>query len=205
MEPYASVIPTVIERTPRGERAFDIYSRLLQQRIVFLGTPVTDEVANVVMAQLLHLEAEDPAKDIALYINSPGGSVTALFAIYDTMRFISCDVRTLCMGQAASAAAVILASGTPGKRMILPSARVMVHQPSGGAEGQSSDIEIYANETLRMKERLESILAESTGRSIEQIRTDTDRDFILDAQSAVEYGIVDTVVSPRSSTKEVSS
>ncbi len=196
--PVASgIIPTVVERTPRGERAFDIYSRLLQQRIVFLGTPVTDEVANVVMAQLLHLESEDPSRDISLYINSPGGSVTALFAIYDTMRFVRCDVRTLCMGQAASAAAVLLAAGTKGKRMILPNARVLLHQPSGGAEGQSVDIEIQAREILRMRDRLEEILSECTGLPKERIARDTDRDFILGAQEALEYGLVDTIVSSR--------
>lgn len=193
----SGVIPTVIERTPRGERAFDIYSRLLQQRIIFLGTPVTDEVANVVMAQILHLESEDPDRDISLYINSPGGSVTALFAIYDTMCFVRCDVRTLCMGQAASAAAVILAAGTKGKRMILPSARVLLHQPSGGAEGQSVDIEIQAREILRMRDRLEEILAECTGLPKERISRDTDRDFILSAQEALDYGLVDTIVTSR--------
>jgi ATP-dependent Clp protease, protease subunit len=148
-------VPTVIEQTNRGERAFDIYSRLLQQRIVFLGTPVNDDVANVVMAQLLHLESEDPDKDIAIYINSPGGSITALFAIYDTMEFIKCDVQTICMGQAASAAAVLLASGTKGKRLALPNSRVLLHQPSGGAEGQSVDIEIQAKEILRMRDMLD--------------------------------------------------
>jgi ATP-dependent Clp protease, protease subunit len=172
----------VIEQTNRGERAFDIYSRLLQQRIIFLGTPVNDEIANVVMAQLLHLESEDPDKDIALYINSPGGSITALFAIYDTMEFIGNDVSTICMGQAASAAAVLLAAGTPGKRFALPHSRILLHQPSGGAEGQSVDIEIQAREILRMRDLLNEILAEKTGKTAEQIDADTDRDFILDAE-----------------------
>jgi ATP-dependent Clp protease protease subunit len=191
------IIPTVIEQTNRGERAFDIYSRLLQQRIVFLGTPVTDEVANVVMAQLLHLESEDPDKDIAIYINSPGGSITALFAIYDTMQFIKCDVQTICMGQAASAAAVLLASGTKGKRLALPNSRVLLHQPSGGAEGQSVDIEIQAAEILRMRDLLDAILAERTGQTVDRIRRDTDRDFILSAEQAKEYGLIDAVISSR--------
>jgi len=190
-------VPTVIEQTNRGERAFDIYSRLLQQRIVFLGTPVTDDVANVVMAQLLHLESEDPDKDIAIYINSPGGSITALFAIYDTMEFIKCDVQTICMGQAASAAAVLLAAGTKGKRLALPNSRVLLHQPSGGAEGQSVDIEIQANEILRMRDMLDGILAEKTGQSVERIRKDTDRDFILSAQDALDYGLIDAIVTSR--------
>jgi ATP-dependent Clp protease protease subunit len=195
--PSNYVIPTVIEQTNRGERAFDIYSRLLQQRIIFLGMPVNDEVANVVMAQLLHLESEDPDKDIALYINSPGGSITALFAIYDTMEFIGNDVSTICMGQAASAAAVLLAAGTPGKRFALPHSRVLLHQPSGGAEGQSVDIEIQAQEILRMRDMLNDILAEKTGKTAEQIDADTDRDFILDAEAAKAYGIVDEIISSR--------
>jgi len=192
-------VPTVIEQTNRGERAFDIYSRLLQQRIVFLGTPVNDDVANVVMAQLLHLESEDPDKDIAIYINSPGGSITALFAIYDTMEFIKCDVQTICMGQAASAAAVLLASGTKGKRLALPNSRVLLHQPSGGAEGQSVDIEIQAKEILRMRDMLDAILAEKTGQSVERIRKDTDRDFILSAQEALDYGLIDAIITSRKS------
>ncbi len=190
-------VPTVIEQTNRGERAFDIYSRLLQQRIVFLGTPVNDDVANVVMAQLLHLESEDPDKDIAIYINSPGGSITSLFAIYDTMQFIKCDVQTICMGQAASAAAVLLASGTKGKRLALPNSRVLLHQPSGGAEGQSVDIEIQAREILRMRDMLDAILAEKTGQSVERIRKDTDRDFILSADEALEYGLIDAIITSR--------
>jgi ATP-dependent Clp protease protease subunit len=191
------LVPTVIEQTNRGERAFDIYSRLLQQRIVFLGTPVSDDVANVVMAQLLHLESEDPDKDIAIYINSPGGSITALFAIYDTMEFIKCDVQTICMGQAASAAAVLLAAGTKGKRLALPNSRILLHQPSGGAEGQSVDIEIQANEILRMRDALDAILAEKTGQTVERIRKDTDRDFILSAPQALEYGLIDAIITSR--------
>lgn len=191
-------IPTVIEQTNRGERAFDIYSRLLTERIVFLGTPVNDDVANVVMAQLLHLESEDPEKDIAIYINSPGGSITALFAIFDTMEYIKCDVSTICMGQAASAAAVLLAAGTPGKRFALPHSRVLLHQPSGGAEGQSVDIEIQAQEILRMRDTLNEILSEKTGQTVEKIASDTDRDFILDAYKAKDYGIVDEVIESRS-------
>jgi ATP-dependent Clp protease, protease subunit len=195
--PTSYLVPTVIEQTNRGERAFDIYSRLLQQRIIFLGTPVNDEIANVVMAQLLHLESEDPDKDIALYINSPGGSITALFAIYDTMEFIRPDVSTICMGQAASAAAVLLAAGTPGKRLALPHSRILLHQPSGGAEGQSVDIEIQAKEILRMRDLLNDILGEKTGKTSEQIALDTDRDFILDAQQAKDYGLIDEIIATR--------
>ncbi len=195
--PTGYLVPTVVEQTNRGERAFDIYSRLLQQRIIFLGTPVNDEIANVVMAQLLHLESEDPEKDIALYINSPGGSITALFAIYDTMEFIGNDVSTICMGQAASAAAVLLAAGTPGKRFALPHSRVLLHQPSGGAEGQSVDIEIQAAEILRMRDQLNEVLAEKTGQTVEKIVEDTDRDFILDAQGTLDYGIIDNIITTR--------
>ncbi len=195
--PTNYLVPTVIEQTNRGERAFDIYSRLLQQRIVFLGTPVNDEIANVVMAQLLHLESEDPDKDIAMYINSPGGSITALFAIYDTMEFIGCDVQTTCMGQAASAAAVLLAAGAKGKRFALPNSRVLLHQPSGGAEGQSVDIEIQAREILRMRDTLNDLLAEKTGQTAEKIALDTDRDFILNAQGALDYGLIDGIISSR--------
>ena len=195
--PTDYLVPTVVEQTNRGERAFDIYSRLLQQRIVFLGTPVNDEIANVVMAQLIHLEGEDPDKDISIYINSPGGSITALFAIYDTIEFIGCDVQTICMGQAASAAAVLLAAGTPGKRFALPHSRILLHQPSGGAEGQSVDIEIQAKEILRMRDLLNQILAEKTGQSAERIEADTDRDFILTAEGAKEYGIIDDIIATR--------
>jgi ATP-dependent Clp protease protease subunit len=193
-----TLVPTVIEETSRGERAFDIYSRLLKERVVFLGTPIDDGVANLLIAQLLFLEAEDPDKDIALYVNSPGGAATALFAIYDTMTSIRSDVATYCMGQAASAAAVVLAAGVAGKRFALPNARVLIHQPHGGIEGQSADIEIHAKEILRQRRRMEEILAEHTGQSMERIQADTDRDFILGAEEARAYGLVDHVVSTRS-------
>ncbi len=195
--PTNYLVPTVIEQTNRGERAFDIYSRLLQERIIFLGTPVNDEIANLIMAQMLHLESDDPDKDIALYINSPGGSITALFAIFDTMEYIKPDITTICMGQAASAAAVLLAAGTPGKRFALPRSRVLLHQPSGGAEGQAGDIEIQAKEILRMRDMLNEILASKTGQTAEKIELDTDRDFILSAQEAKEYGLVDEVIESR--------
>jgi len=190
-------IPIVIEQTSRGERSFDIYSRLLKERIIFLGTPIDDGVANVVMAQLLHLESEDPDRDISLYINSPGGSITALTAIYDTMQFVRPDISTTCMGQAASAAAVLLAAGTKGKRYALPNARILIHQPSGGGEGQSSDIEIQAREILRMRAMLDSILALHSGQTEEQIRLDTERDKILTALEAKNYGLVDEVINTR--------
>ena len=191
-------IPTVIEQTSRGERAFDIYSRLLKERIIFLGTPIDDNVANLVMAQLLHLEGEDPEKDIALYINSPGGVMTSLMAIYDTMHFIKPDVATYCMGQAASAAAVLLAAGAPGKRYALPHSRVMLHQPHiGGLEGQATDIEIHAREIMRVKEEMNQILADHTSQDIEKIRLDTDRDFWMTALEAEDYGVVDEVIEGR--------
>jgi ATP-dependent Clp protease protease subunit len=191
-------IPTVIEQTSRGERAFDIYSRLLKERIIFLGTPIDDNVANLIMAQLLHLEGEDPEKDIALYINSPGGVMTSLMAIYDTMHFIKPDVATYCMGQAASAAAVLLAAGSPGKRFALPHARIMIHQPHiGGLEGQATDIEIHAKEIMRVKAEMNEILASHTGQKLETIRTDTDRDFWMTAPEAQEYGVVDSVIEGR--------
>ncbi len=193
------VIPQVIEQTNRGERGMDIFSRLLGQRIIFLGTPVNDDIANLVMAQLIHLESEDPDKDINLYINSPGGSVTALFAILDTMDFIKPDVGTVCMGQAASAAAVLLAAGAPGKRLALPNSRILLHQPSGGAEGQSVDIEIQAREIMRLRDSLNQLLADKTGQTVDRIAEDTDRDFILTAQAAKEYGIIDDVIATRSS------
>lgn len=193
------IIPQVIEQTNRGERGMDIYSRLLSQRIIFLGTPVNDEIANVIMAQLLHLESEDPDKDIALYINSPGGSITSLFAIHDTMQYIKPDITTICMGQAASAAAVLLAAGSKGKRFALPHARILLHQPSGGAQGQASDIEVVAKEILRMRDLLNKLLAESTGQDEEKIAEDTDRDFILTAPEAKEYGIIDEIIETRSS------
>ena len=192
------LVPTVVEQTSRGERAFDIYSRLLSERIIFLGTPIDDNVANLIMAQLLHLEGEDPDKDIALYINSHVGVMTSLMAIYDTMHFIKQDVATYCMGQAASAAAVLLASGAPGKRYALPHARVMIHQPHiGGLEGQATDIEIHAREILRVREEMNQILAAHTGQELEKIKTDTDRDFWMTAEESKKYGVVDTVLEGR--------
>tara|TARA_Y100001933_G_scaffold262979_1_gene322838 strand:+ start:1423 stop:2082 length:660 start_codon:yes stop_codon:yes gene_type:complete len=196
-EPSNYVVPTVIENTNRGERAFDIYSRLLKDRIIFLGTPIDDGVANLIMAQLLHLESEDPEKDIYIYINSPGGSITSLFAIYDTMKYIKPDVATVCMGLAASAGAVILAGGTPGKRYSLPHARIMLHQPAGGAEGTSKDIEIQAKLITDMRNQINGLLADFTKKDIEQIAVDTDRDFWMTAQEALEYGIVDEVLTQR--------
>jgi ATP-dependent Clp protease, protease subunit len=193
----SNLVPVVIEQTSRGERSFDLYSRLLSGRIVFLGTPVDDTSANLIMAQLIHLESEDPDKDIQLYINSPGGSVTALLGIYDTMQYIRCDVATTCLGWAASAAAVLLAAGTPGKRYALPHSTVVLHQPSGGAQGQSADIDIQAREILRLRALVDQILARHTGQPVERIARDTDRDFILDAQRALEYGLVDEILSDR--------
>jgi len=195
--PKNYVVPTVIENTNRGERAFDIYSRLLKDRIIFLGTPIDDNVANLIMAQLLHLESEDPEKDIYVYINSPGGSITSLFAIYDTMAYIKPDVATVCMGLAASAGAVILAGGTKGKRFTLPHARIMLHQPAGGAEGTSKDIEIQAKLITDMREQINGLLAEFTGQDVKKITEDTDRDFWMNAQEALDYGIVDEVLSQR--------
>ncbi len=192
------LVPTVVEQTPRGERAFDIYSRLLKDRIVFLGTPIDDGVANIIMAQLLHLEGEDPDKEINLYINSPGGSTYALMAIYDTMQFIKPDVATYCMGLAASAAAVLLAGGKKGKRFALPHSRVMVHQPHvSGVGGQATDIEIHAKEILKTREEINEILALHTGRDLESVSADTDRDFWLSAEEAVEYGAIDAVLRGR--------
>jgi ATP-dependent Clp protease, protease subunit len=190
------LVPTVIESSNRGERAYDLYSRLLRERIIFLGTPVDDTVANLICAQMLFLESEDD-KDIHLYINSPGGDITALFAIYDTLKFIKPDVSTFCFGQAASAAAVLLAAGTPGKRFALPHARVLLHQPWGGVEGQASDIELQAKEILRMRDLLSSMLAEDTGQTQEKVAKDTDRDFIMTAEEAVTYGIIDEVITAR--------
>ncbi|GBD85008.1 ATP-dependent Clp protease proteolytic subunit [bacterium BMS3Abin02] len=191
------IVPTVIETTSRGERAFDIYSRLLKDRIVFLGTLIDDTVANLIMAQMLHLESEDPDKDVYLYINSPGGSITSLFAIYDTMQYIKPAVTTVCMGMAASAAAVILAGGEKGKRFALPHARVMLHQPSGGAQGQASDIEIQARLIMQMREQLNEILAEHTGQTMEKVSEDTERDFWMLAEEAKAYGIIDDILSRR--------
>ena len=191
------VVPYVVERGPRGERAMDIYSRLLNDRIIFLGTPVDDGVANAIIAQLLHLDSEDPEQDINLYINSPGGSVPAGLAVYDTMRFINADVATTALGMAASTSAVLLAAGARGKRNVLPNTRVLIHQPwtQGGPGGQASDIEIHARELIRTKRRLNEILAETTGQSFEKIERDTDRDYIMGAQEAVEYGVADRVIS----------
>src|SRR5437879_3915055 len=191
------LVPIVIEQTNRGERAFDIYSRLLKDRIVFLGTPIDDTVANLIMAQLLFLESEDPDKDIQLYINSPGGSITSLFAIYDTMQYIKPDLATTVMGQAASAAAVLLAAGAHGKRYALPNSRVLIHQPHGGAEGQSVDIEIQAREISYMRRRIDEILAEHTGQALEKVSKDTDRDFIMRAAAPMAYGIVDSIITRR--------
>jgi ATP-dependent Clp protease protease subunit len=190
-------VPMVTEQTNRGERSYDIFSRLLKDRIIILGTPINDQIANLIVAQLLHLESEDPDKDIMMYINSPGGDIIGLFAIYDTMQFIKADVQTICVGQAASAAAVILASGAKGKRFTLPHSRVLIHQPHGGASGQSVDIAIQAKEIVRMRELLDEMLAFHTGQSIERVTNDTDRDFIMSGQEAKEYGIVDEVISSR--------
>ncbi|MBC7359476.1 MAG: ATP-dependent Clp endopeptidase proteolytic subunit ClpP [Desulfacinum sp.] len=192
-----SLIPIVIEQSSRGERAFDIYSRLLRDRIIFLGTPITDEVANVVIAQMLFLESEDPDKDIHFYINSPGGLVTAGLAIYDTMQYIKPDVSTLCMGQAASMAAVLLAAGVKGKRYALPHARIMLHQPMGGFQGQATDVDIQAREILRLREELNKILADHTGQPLERIEKDTDRDFYMSGVQAKDYGLVDEVIVKR--------
>jgi len=192
------LVPTVVESSNRGERAYDLYSRLLRERIIFLGTPIDDTVANLICAQMLFLESEDPDKDINLYINSPGGDITGLLAIYDTMKYIKADVSTFCFGQAASAAAVLLGAGAKGKRYALPHARVLLHQPWGGVGGQASDIEIQAREILRMKDMLNLMLANDTGQSVERITKDTDRDFIIGADEAVEYGLIDEVISPRS-------
>ena len=191
------LVPTVLEESARGERAFDIYSRLLRERIVFLGEPIDDAVANTVVAQLLFLDSVEPGKDLAMYVNSPGGSSTALFAIYDTMRFLKSDVATYCLGQAASAAAVILAAGSGGKRYALPNSRGLLHQPHGGIEGQSADIEIHAAEIARQRRRVEEIMAEHTGQTVERIHADTERDFILGPEEARDYGVVDEVVASR--------
>jgi ATP-dependent Clp protease, protease subunit len=191
-------VPEVWEKTPYGgERTTSLLGKLLKERIILLGTPIDEHVANLIMAQLLHLESEEPDKDISLYINSPGGEITGLFAIYDTMQFIKPAVQTICIGQAASAAAVILAAGEPGKRFILPHARVLIHQPHGGAQGQAVDIQIQAKEIIRMRETLDEILAHHTGQTTEKVAQDTDRDFIMGANEAKEYGIVDEVISNR--------
>lgn len=192
-----NLIPMVIEQTNRGERSYDIYSRLLEDRIVFIGSEITDITANLVVAQLLYLEAKDPDKDVLVYINSPGGSVAAGFAIYDTMKYIKCDVSTICVGMAASMGAFLLAAGTKGKRLALPNSEIMIHQPLGGARGQASDIAIHAEHIIKTKERLNRILAELTGQPYEKIQRDTDRDFFMSAEEAKAYGIVDEVITSR--------
>ena len=197
MDKAQILVPMVVEQTGRGERGYDIYSRLLKDRIVFIGTPIDDNVANLIIAQMLYLQSEDPAKDINLYINSPGGSVTAGMAIYDTIQFVKCDVTTYCVGQAASMGAVLLAAGTKGKRLALPNARIMIHQPWGGVQGQASDISIQAKEILRTRDRLNEILALHTGKPIETIAKDTDRDFFMSAAESRDYGLVDDVVKSR--------
>ena len=191
------LIPMVIEQSSRGERAYDIYSRLLKDRIIFLGTAMNDEIANLIIAQLLFLESEDPDKDINFYVNSPGGLVTAGLAVYDTMQYIKPDIATVCIGQAASMGAVLLAAGTRGKRYSLPNSRILIHQPMGGFQGQASDIEIQAKEILRMKERLNEILMAHTGKQMEDIRKDTDRDFFMSGEEAKKYGIIDHVIANR--------
>ena len=190
------LVPIVVETTGRGERAYDIYSRLLKDRIVFIGTAIDDNIANLIIAQLLFLEAEDPDKDVQLYINSPGGAVTAGMAIYDTMQYIRCDVATICMGQAASMGAILLAAGTQGKRSCLPNARVMIHQPWGGVEGQVSDIEIHAREMMKLKDRLLDMLVKHTGQTSEKILKDTDRNYFMDPEEAKAYGLIDSVYDP---------
>src|ERR1700735_340948 len=197
MNPRNYLLPPVVESSSRGERAYDLYSRLLRERIIFIGTPIDDTVANLVCAQMLFLESEDQEKDINIYINSPGGDITALFAIYDTMKYVRPDKSTFCFGQAASAAAVLLASGTKGKRFALPHARVLLHQPYGGAAGQATDIELQAREILRMRDMLNEMLAFDTGQSIARIARDTDRDFILSAAEAKDYGVIDEVIAAR--------
>lgn len=192
-----NLVPMVVEQTPRGERAFDIYSRLLKERIIFLGSVVDDSVASVIIAQLLFLEADDPEKDITFYINSPGGSVTAGMAIYDTMQYVKCDIATLCMGQAASMGAFLLAAGAAGKRYSLPHSRIMIHQPMGGFQGQATDIDIHAREILRMREELNRILAQHTKKPLEQIQKDTERDHFMSAIEATSYGIIDKVLTQR--------
>lgn len=199
------LVPMVVEQSARGERAFDIYSRLLREHIIFLGVPIDDQVANLVMAQMLYLESEDPDKDINVYINSPGGDIYALLSIYDTMQYVRNDVSTTVMGMAASAAAVILSAGTQGKRFALPNARILIHQPRGQAGGQATDIEIWAKEVLGLRERLDEILARHTGQEVDKVRNDTDRDFIMGAEQAKEYGMVDEVIAPRKALEEVSS
>jgi ATP-dependent Clp protease protease subunit len=197
-----NLIPMVVEQSPRGERAYDIYSRLLKERIIFLGTSVSDEIASLIIAQILFLEAEDPDKDITFYINSPGGIVTAGMAIYDTMRYVRCDIATLCMGQAASMGALLLAAGTHGKRYALPNSRILIHQPMGGFHGQATDIDIHAQEILRMRNDLNRILAQHTGQNIRKIKKDTERDYFMSAEEAKKYGIIDKVLEKRAKADE---
>jgi len=197
-----NLIPMVVEQSPRGERAYDIYSRLLKERIIFLGTPVTDEIASLIIAQMLFLEAEDPDKDMTFYVNSPGGVVTAGLAIYDTMRYVRCDIATLCMGQAASMGALLLAAGTKGKRYALPNSRILIHQPMGGFHGQATDIDIHAQEILRMRNDLNKILALHTGQNIRKIKKDTERDYFMSAEEAKKYGIIDKVLEKRAKPDE---
>ncbi len=202
--PYAStLVPMVIEQTHRGERAYDIFSRLLKDRIIFIGTPVTDDMANVIIAQMLFLESDDPEKDIYIYINSPGGSVTAGLAILDTMQYVKPDVSTLCVGQAASMGAVLLAAGAKGKRHALPHSRILIHQPMGGFQGQATDIDIHAREILRLREELNNILSKATGQSIKKIQADTERDFFMSGEEAVQYGLVDNVITSRELDKKM--
>jgi ATP-dependent Clp protease protease subunit len=199
------LVPNVVETTSRGERAYDLYSRLLKDNIIFLQTPIDDQIASLLCAQLVHLESENPDKDINIYINSPGGDITSLFAIYDTMQFVKNDIATICLGQAASAAAVLLAAGTKGKRLALPHSRILLHQPHGQVGyGQVTDLELAANEILRMRDLLEKILAEHTGQSLEKIHEDTDRDFVLEANEALEYGIIDQVIETRNGVDQMS-
>ena len=197
-----NLVPMVVEQSPRGERAYDIYSRLLKERIIFLGTAVTDEIASLVIAQMLFLEAEDPDKDITFYVNSPGGIVTAGLAIYDTMNYVRCDIVTLCMGQAASMGALLLTAGTHGKRFALPNSRILIHQPMGGFQGQATDIDIHAQEILRMRSDLNKILAKHTGQNIRKIKKDTDRDYFMSAEEAKKYGIIDKVLEKRAKIDE---
>jgi ATP-dependent Clp protease protease subunit len=197
LKAYNYLVPTVVEQSSRGERAYDLYSRLLRERIIFIGTPIDDTIANLVCAQMLFLESEDSEKDINIYINSPGGDITALFAIYDTMKYVRPDKSTFCFGQAASAAAVLLAAGTKGKRFALPHARILLHQPYGGAAGQATDIELQAKEILRMRDLLNEMLADDTGQTTAKVHHDTDRDFIMSADEAREYGVIDEVITNR--------
>jgi ATP-dependent Clp protease protease subunit len=197
-----NLVPMVVEQSPRGERAYDIYSRLLKERIIFLGTPVTDEIASLIIAQMLFLEAEDPDKDITFYVNSPGGGVTAGLAIYDTMQYVRCDIVTLCMGQAASMGALLLTAGTKGKRYALPNSRILIHQPMGGFQGQATDIDIHAQEILRMRADLNKMLAFHTGQNIRKIKKDTERDYFMNAEEAKKYGIIDKVLDKRANPDE---